>query len=83
MSKRIRQLEDALHIAHTSLAPYSQPHPLLSNECLSIKSGVDLPGKEEVQDEVPELAVTLGTLTITHAGQSLFAGNVGSEVSLF
>ena len=33
-------------------------------------------------DEVPELAISLGTLAISHGGKSLFVGNVGSEVSL-
>lgn len=80
MSKRIRQLEDALHIAHTSISPNSYPHPLLTDEMLSIKTGVDLPENEEATDEVPELAVQLGTLAISHGGRSLFVGNVGSEV---
>ena len=81
MSKRIRQLEDALHIAHSSMTPNGHPHPLLTDELLSIKTGVDLPEEEEPVDEVPELAISLGTLAISHGGKSLFVGNVGSEAS--
>lgn len=40
MSQRIRQLEDALQISHASLS--HNPHPLLCEELLQVKSGVDL-----------------------------------------
>ena len=48
MSKRIRQLEDSLQIAQASLSPY--PHPLLSDDLLAIKSGVDVITNETTQD---------------------------------
>ena len=39
MSRRIRQLEDALQISHASVS--TAPHPLLSEEQLAIKYGSD------------------------------------------
>lgn len=41
MSDRIRQLEDALAISHSSNGS-RDPHPLLSRELASIKSGIEL-----------------------------------------
>jgi len=40
MSDRIRQLEDALAILHSSLS--SEPHPLLSRDLMNIKSSIEL-----------------------------------------
>lgn len=48
MSKRVRQLEDALQIAHASLT--SAKHLLLSDDLLAIKSGVDIVSEMELSD---------------------------------
>ena len=88
MSKRIRQLEDALNIAHSSKASNVLPHPLLREELLSVKVNLDysLENDDEDANENKEedeyLAVSLGTLSISHAGQSFFEEKAGSEVSL-
>ena len=45
MSQRIRQLEDALKISHAATTPGAtaeSTHPLLTEELLTIKAGVDL-----------------------------------------
>ncbi|KAH8113139.1 hypothetical protein DFH11DRAFT_1878702 [Phellopilus nigrolimitatus] len=85
MSKRIRQLEDALQIAQTSISP--APHPLLSEHLLSIKAGVDMVETEETieheeGDEEAEMSAAFGTLTISERGEARFVGRVGTEALL-
>ncbi|KAL5512411.1 hypothetical protein ACEPAG_3403 [Sanghuangporus baumii] len=87
MSQRIRQLEDALQISHSSVS--GMPHPLLSEPLLAIKSGVDgLTNEEnekeenEVADEEEELATAFGTLTVADSGASRFVGRVAAETLL-
>lgn len=87
MSKRIRQLEDALNIAHSSKPSNVLPHPLLREELLSLKVNLDYSldnddeDPRENKEEEEDLSVSLGTLSISHAGQSFFEGRAGSEVS--
>ena len=51
MSQRIRQLEDALKISHASHS--EGPHPLLSDDLLTVKAGVDLlTAEDDVAEEV-------------------------------
>ena len=92
MSQRIRQLEDALQIAQATIS--SQPHPLLSEDLLNIKAGVDeVSGENPTPKETPnpeddteeeEEGVTnaLGTLSMTERGEARFIGRVAAEVSL-
>lgn len=85
MSERIRQLEDALEISEA--ARTSAPHPLLREELLAIKRGVDdfKFGTANQVDPEQEADVlnALGTLTISDRGVSRFIGpSGGSEVSL-
>lgn len=79
MSRRIRQLEDALQIAQLSLT--ATPHPLLSEELLAIKGGVEI--VEDVTDEISsgETLPSIGSLTISERGER-FLGRTGSEVSI-
>ncbi|KAI5123018.1 hypothetical protein M0805_007639 [Coniferiporia weirii] len=85
MSKRIRQLEDALQIAQASISPIT--HPLLSEELLLIKTGVDISVADESSandenDPAGELTGALGTLTISKRGEAYFVGRVASEALL-
>ncbi|KAI5123022.1 hypothetical protein M0805_007643 [Coniferiporia weirii] len=83
MSKRIRQLEDALQIAQALMS--SEPHPLLFEDLLSIKAGVDIPSGdehvklEENHEEDPEMSAEFGNLTIAEQGEARPAGCPGSE----
>lgn len=79
MSKRIRQLEDALQIAQSSVS--SSPHPVLSEEYLVINTDIDAPEKTESADQ-ENVFTSFGTLTINEGGSSQFVGRSGSAVSL-
>ncbi|KAH8113147.1 hypothetical protein DFH11DRAFT_1510936 [Phellopilus nigrolimitatus] len=82
MSKRIRQLEDALQIAQATISPAS--HPLLSDELLSVKNGVDVivdnetPDSEE-HDPTNDVSDAFGTLAISERGEVRFVGRGASE----
>lgn len=82
MSKRIRQLEDALEIAHGDRS--SSPHPLLADDLLEVKRGVDAPdshvevGQED--EEADSMIGAFGTLTVSDSGAMRFIGASGSEV---
>lgn len=87
MSQRIRQLEDALQIAQATTS--SHPHPLLSEDLLSIKSGVDdvtgenVPRKDAVEDDDDDgdgVANAFGTLSVSEKGETRFVGRVAAEV---
>lgn len=87
MSHRIRQLEDALKILNTYHS--SEPHPLLSDNLLAVKTGVDLLVEEEnvANDDTAEfyldpndLASSIGTLAISDKGDTRFVGRSGAEV---
>ena len=88
MSQRIRQLEDALEISHSSnSSSSSQMHPLLREELLAIKRGIDVntPSinghKQDREDSQTEDELeALGTLSISDQGYSRFIGSGGSEV---
>ncbi len=84
MSERIRQLEDALQLAHS--AQSSQPHPLLSENLLSVKNGVvqQTPPETNDDEQGPELDIleTFGTLRIGDDGGTRFLGpSAASEVN--
>lgn len=74
MSERIRQLEDALQITYTG----PQPHPLLTEELLSIKRGIDAPDKSEPsrsQDLLDkETLEAFGTLSLCEGTSTKFMG---------
>ena len=81
MCERIRQLEDALAISQATTT--SEPHPLLREELLAIKKGIEV-AAHDPEDEDPDLTVTdgLGTLSISEKGVSRFIGRSGGlEVS--
>lgn len=82
MSQRIRQLEDGVQIL--SAATSANPHPLLGDEYLSIKScnydGVEEEKEEEDPEQPIELTDAFGTLAITDKGEVRFMGRVSSEV---
>ena len=86
MSSRIRQLEDALQIAHAAIS--GRDHPLLAPELLKVKNGVDMPGEEdgkeddrEEQEELDnEVMSSFDTLAISDRGEARFFGRTGSEV---
>lgn len=85
MSQRIRQLEDALEISHSSnSSSSSQSHPLLREELLAIKRGIDVgtpntKGHKHDHEDPPtdEELEALGTLSISDQGYSRFIGRSG------
>jgi hypothetical protein len=86
MSARIRQLEDALGIAHSSIS--SDPHPLLQRD-LQIKSIIDLHSAiegtlegETASHDDNRVLDAFGTLALRNDGASTFYGrSAGHEVS--
>ena len=88
MCERIRQLEDGLQLAHS--AQSSQPHPLLSDNLLSVKNGVLQQSRQSSPDDSsthpeqgPESDIleTFGTLRIGDDGATRFLGaTAASEV---
>ncbi|KAL5480278.1 hypothetical protein ACEPAI_1548 [Sanghuangporus weigelae] len=85
MSKRIRQLEDALQITHAITSPTR--HPLLSDDLLAIKSGIgvfsDKAGSlNDAEELANELSSELGTLSISERGEACFMGRGSSEALL-
>jgi hypothetical protein len=88
MSDRIRQLEDALAVSHSSVS--RDPHPLLQRD-LKIKSMIDLHSAIEQTNENQEadeldgnrVLDTFGTLALRDDGASTFYGrSAGHEVSM-
>ncbi|PFH53475.1 hypothetical protein AMATHDRAFT_73300 [Amanita thiersii Skay4041] len=88
MSDRIRQLEDALAILHSTQTP-DEPHPLLSRELLQIKSSIELhsaiegssksaSGQEELEES--QCIDAFGTLALHDDGTATFYGrSAGTE----
>ncbi|TDL25159.1 hypothetical protein BD410DRAFT_743893 [Rickenella mellea] len=77
MRERIRQLEDALLLA-TSRWP--EPHPLLSDELLSIKCGYDsCPAENPDNIHEDDLTNEFGTLTLSDDGSARFIGSTGAS----
>ena len=71
MSERIRQLEDALQITHAGTSP--NPHPLLTEELLAIKRGIDVPESRMDQEKSHDLLdketlEAFGTLSLCEGG---------------
>lgn len=85
MSERIRQLEEALQIIQAAVS--SSPHPLLSNELLSIKNVTDTSEDSEVNkpkfdvDSEADVFSEFGTLSISDQGETRFYGRSGAAVS--
>lgn len=80
MSKRIRQLEDALKILQARI--YSTPHPLLTKELLEIKtvsSSQDCEESSEATDT--DTYDNFGILKIADRGITNFLGRSGADVS--
>ena len=91
MSDRIRQLEDALAVLQSSVAP-GEPHPLLRRDHLDVKSIIDLHvafGEDKTQkattdraDDDSQYIEAFGTLALRDDGAATFYGrSAGSEVS--
>lgn len=82
MSERIRQLEDALSIFQSGVS--DERHPLLRDELLSIKYGLDArrPNDEDhLRKNLTSTIDALGTLTLGEHGETKFIGRSGgSEV---
>lgn len=80
MSKRIRQLEDAVQILQANVS--SEPHPLLASELLEVKN-VDLTdvGEKEHDNSEADMYSDFGTLTISEQGMTRFVGRSGAEVN--
>ncbi|KAG9317567.1 hypothetical protein JVU11DRAFT_1775 [Chiua virens] len=78
MGHRIRALEDALGIFQTGVS--SDAHPLLTDELLAIKYGLESSPREAPTDQQSLQLDGLGTLTITERGDSHYFGRTaGSE----
>ena len=87
MSKRIRQLEDALQIEHGMRS--TESHPLLREELLSVKKGLQSDkatsnGEAEAEDDErgEEITCAMGLLTISEGGGARYLGATGSEQAL-
>lgn len=76
MCERIRQLEDALAILQATTT--TVPHPLLREELLAIKKGIEVT-IEEPEDDAVDVSVTdeFGTLSISDHGIARFIGRTG------
>lgn len=80
MGHRIRALEDALGIFQAGVS--TEVHPLLTDELLAIKYGLEATPREGSADHQAVLIDGLGTLTITEQGDSHYFGRTaGSEVN--
>lgn len=89
MSDRIRQLEDALAILHSTHS--NDAHPLLHRDLLKIKSSIELHSAVESGEglgsppedaEESQYIDAFGTLAIRDDGAATFYGrSAGSEVS--
>ena len=83
MSKRVRQLEDALQIAHSSV-PGGTTHPLLSDELLKVKNITNILPPVPVQNESDasdeDTIDTVGTLINLGRGTESY---FGATVSIF
>ncbi|KAL5507849.1 hypothetical protein ACEPAH_5467 [Sanghuangporus vaninii] len=75
MSKRVRQLEDALQIAHCSV-PGATTHPLLSDELLKVKNVINSPPpvKNESDASDEETIDMVGTLVNMGRGVESYLG---------
>ncbi|KAL5501529.1 hypothetical protein ACEPAH_8789 [Sanghuangporus vaninii] len=80
MSRRIRELEDALQIAHSS-ATGSARHPLLSEDLLRIKNHLEQPppATREVGNIDEDIVDSFGTLSILERGIETY---IGADVRL-
>ena len=60
------------------------PHPLLSEDLLSIKSGADVfsneGDKKEENTEGDDMCTAFGTLAISDIGATRFIGRLGADV---
>lgn len=82
MSRRIRQLEEALSIFQSNVS--TEPHPLLSDDLLLVKFGSE-PSQAEApdlsDDSLAETMDAFGTLAIGESGEFRYFGRSGgSEV---
>jgi hypothetical protein len=79
MAQRIRQLEDALAIFQAGVS--NETHPLLQEELLSVKYGLETHTDPNSQDDLDGSVDALGTLTIDSRGDAKYFGpSAGSEV---
>ena len=80
MGHRIRSLEDALAIFQSGVS--NDAHPLLTEELLAVKYGLETPPREATGEHQAVPVDGLGTLTITDRGDSHYFGRTaGSEVN--
>ncbi|KZP20078.1 hypothetical protein FIBSPDRAFT_892245 [Athelia psychrophila] len=79
MSQRIRQLEDALAILQSNIS--SEPHPLLVEQLLSVRSDPDRSSVQDKEDH-EETSKSFGTLIIGDGGQHRYFGASAGEETL-
>ncbi|KAL5512538.1 hypothetical protein ACEPAG_3191 [Sanghuangporus baumii] len=74
LSNRIRQLEDALQISHSTVS--AAPHPLLAEDLLQIKNrAVEFTSTKANSDQVDsDFVDSFGTLAVTDKGTELYLG---------
>nr|GAT60385.1 predicted protein [Mycena chlorophos] len=75
MSKRIRQLEQAL-------AETGESHPLLRDDLLRIKETSELPRSDSVDDADSQLADSFGALVLSASGSSRYYGPGAGHAAL-
>lgn len=97
MSDRIRQLEDALAISHSTAT--KETHPLLTRDLMKVKSSLELHsaveeedrkdfhtngGNDDEEGEESHYIDAFGTLAIRDDGAATFYGrSAGSEVRVY
>lgn len=85
MGQRIRQLEDALAIFQSGVS--NEPHPLLREDLLTIKFGIEKGQVPERDIHIPQYSIesidAIGTMTIGDHGNEgkYFGPSAGSEAS--
>jgi len=86
MGQRIRQLEDALAIFQSGVS--NEPHPLLREDLLAIKFGIEKGQTPERDSNIPQYPIEsidaiVGTMTIGDHGNEgkYFGPSAGSEAS--
>ncbi|KAL5504537.1 hypothetical protein ACEPAH_7198 [Sanghuangporus vaninii] len=80
LSNRIRQLEDALQISHSTVS--SAPHPLLAEDLLQIKNRAVASTSTKADSDLidSDLVDSFGTLAVTNRGTELYLGGPSHDL---
>ena len=81
MGKRIRQLEDALQISHSSVS--NDSHPLLADDLRAVTNDSEQPDDTQTSQESDgqkDVLDAFGTLSVTDGGTESYIG--GADVRI-